>query len=190
MQAITKEVTRMNAEQFSAYAAENPESAEVKAIVAKGYKAGIADAHASEVDRMKAIDAACPGKNRLAIDQFLAGHDADGAKATASAIDAALTESNAKLAEANARADAAMKEVEKTKALVGTVKPVAGEASAPAGGEKSPKPTDANDHKAIAGWEWDNEPEKRGSFSSKERYVGFRAAVLSGQLRVNTPVTK
>jgi signal peptide peptidase SppA len=188
MQAITKEVTRMNAEQFSAYAAENPESAEVKAIVAKGYKAGTADAHAAEVDRLKAIVAACPGKQQLAIDQFVAGHDADSAKATAAAIDAALTDSSAKLAEANARAEAALKEVEKVKALAGSVTPVAGAASQPAAGEKPARP-DGSDHKALAGWEWDNEPEKRGSFSSKERYVGFRAAVLSGRLRVNTPAS-
>jgi hypothetical protein len=166
----------MNAETFSKYAAENPDAAEVKSLFAKGHKAGSADARADEAKRLTEILAACPGKEKFAVEQFLAGHDAESVKATVTAIDAALTE-------ANARADALAKEVEKLKALNGTVGAVGGKKDEEPGSKTPPAGLDA---KAQAAWEWDNDPETHKTAANKDIYVAAREAELAGTHRTYT----
>ncbi len=166
--AKPQEHLTMNLETFKAYAAEHPDA--VAAYIEQGKNAEKAGAHRAEIDRMKAITAACPGKPQFAIEQFVAGSDPEAVKATASAIDAETKSLNDKLAEQ-------AKEIDKLKALAGNVAPVAG-AKVDDPGAKS-MPTNLTPE-AQAAWEWDNAPDIKGTSSNKDAFVAARIAEING----------
>ncbi len=159
---------QMNLETFKAYAAEHPDA--VASYIEQGKNAAAAETYRKEVDRMKAIASACPGKPQFAIDQFVAGNDPEAVKATASAIDAETKALNDKLAEQ-------AKEIDKLKALAGTVAPVAGAKVDEPGAKSMP----ANlTPEAQAAWEWDNAPDIKGTSSNKDAFVAARVAEIKG----------
>lgn len=180
MQAIEQEIQSMNSEQFNAYTAEHPEA--VASFVEKGKKAGIAEAHQAEIDRMAAIEAACPGRPQVAIDAFKAGHDAEQVKLTISALDRELAAAKA-ADEANAKAMAVKDaEIEKLKAQIGERPAVA------TGAQQHADPVsvdpESDDPKAVAAAEWKaNKDGCQSSFTSEAAYVGYRVADLQGRVK-------
>jgi signal peptide peptidase SppA len=173
MTAISTETKHMTSEQFRAFAAENPDDSAVKEIRFSGTKAAAADARAGEIARMKALVEACGGKNDLAVASFLAGQDADTAKIAADAVNKAQAESQAKLDAANAE----IKRLTDLNAAGGH----RGVGEKPAGGEKPA--VDEEDSKAVAGAEWDNDPEVRKGYTTKDRYVAVRSREIDGEFK-------
>lgn len=124
--------TFMNAEQFTAYAAEHPEA--VAGYIEQGKKAGSADATSAERARVASILETFGLTDHPAIASIKAGHDVETAQAIAQAAQKARAEAEAK---AKAELDAKSKELaEAQKALerakfeaqgqkaIGTVEPV------------------------------------------------------------------
>lgn len=167
MTAITGKVNQMNKEQVNAYLAENPEA--VASITEQGKKAGMAESRSAELARAKAVREAV-ANDSLAWDLFLAGKDADEAKSAMELAGKLSAQHVAELAKTKA-------ELEKVKAEAGTQGAVAVAAVTTVATDKP-----ADDPKAIAAWEWENE--KPQGFSTKERYVAVRIAELSGKLNV------
>jgi signal peptide peptidase SppA len=173
MTAILQETSRMNAEAFNAYAAEHPEA--VAKFMDQGKKAGAAEARNQEVDRLRAINAACPGRPGLAINAFLAGQDVEGVKLTVAALDAEAKAKDEQIAALQAKAD-------KAAFLAGT------QPAVPSGGAKKPeeKPAvDPNaDPEAVAKTEWTaNADGLQSRWVNEKTYVAFRKAEIRGQVR-------
>jgi hypothetical protein len=70
----------MNADQFKAFAAENPEDQTVKDIHAKGFKAGAAQGLADARAKFTELQSAFPGRADFVIAQFSKGNDVLTAK--------------------------------------------------------------------------------------------------------------
>lgn len=164
--ANIQETQTMNTEAFRAYAAANPEAAEVKELIAKGFgdgkKAGIAEAHQNEITRAKEIAAVCDGDYELAFNCFVAGESAATAKLAADAAAKAKAQAKA-VADAHAAALAEKdKEIERLKFEANGRAPVA---QRPSASESAPAEVDG-DPKAIAKGEWE-----KMSATDKQRYV-------------------
>jgi signal peptide peptidase SppA len=170
MTAFAQRIVSMNEDNFRQFAAEHPDSPAVKDLVARGHKSGAAEARTDEVNRLKAIRAACPGRPEFAMDQFVAGAEPAHVVALVGAIE---TETKA-LAEKNAALAA---QLEAAKALAAGNP---GVAAAPAT-EPTDKP-DGTNPQALAEWEW--ETLKPKGFTTKDRYVAARVAVLTGRLTI------
>jgi signal peptide peptidase SppA len=191
-----KENNSMNAEQFKAYAAENPDSAEVKALFVQGHKAGVAEATTEARKELKAMLDACPSRQQLAVESFLAGRDIETTKAMASAADAAAEAKDVEIAKLKAELAKANFNVG-SQGAVGTGGATAAAAdNANKGGDGAGKPELVEDDggnptlesaKAVAGWEWDNNQQTPAGMASKEKYVNFRCRVLTGQIRISRP---
>lgn len=189
-----KENNSMNAEQFKAYAAENPDA--VVGFIEQGKKAGIAEAHTQEIERMKSLLAACPNRPALAISSFIAGRDADAVKDTVAELD---RESAAQKTETDRlKAELAKAQFNQgSQGAVGTASATgAAAANANAGGDGAGKPAIVEDArgyatlesaKIVAAWEWDNKEQSPTGMASKEKYVGFKSRVLTGQIQVSMP---
>jgi len=91
----------VNLDSFKAYAAEHPEA--VAGFIEQGKKTGAVEARASESQRMKDIAAACGGDYEMAVNSFVAGHDAPTVKLAADAAAKVKTQADAA---AKAQADA------------------------------------------------------------------------------------
>lgn len=85
--AAQTEKQAMKPEDFSKYAAENPEAVEVKNLVARGHATGVAAATAAAKTTLTEIIAACPNRLQFAVDQFLAGKDLETVKGIVAALD-------------------------------------------------------------------------------------------------------
>ncbi len=170
VQFIAQETFRME-NPSQAFKAEHPDA--YKDIVNEGFTEGHKTGTTEERDRAKALAAAFPDRPAFALEQFVAGHEVMHAKAAFSDV---LAAENKTLREEQAKAAA------KAATIPGGATPVAMTAATEP--VAAPVKPDAADHKAVAAYEWDNERDKCGNFSSKERYVAYRAAVLSGKLRV------
>lgn len=179
---------KMTDELFSKYAAENPESAAVKALHVRGKNAGSAEAHQQEVERMKSLVAACPNRPALAISSFIAGRDADAVKDTVAELDREKAANDAEKAQMKAELAKAQFNAG-TQGAVGTAgataevaananKAVAGKPDLIDAGNGKPTTESA---RALAEWQWDNE--KPPGFSSKANYVNVRVAEFSGQFK-------
>jgi hypothetical protein len=142
----------------------------------EGFVEGAKTASEELTGRFAALAEKFADRPQFVIDQFKKGHDIGKASVELADVQAAelkaLREQNAEL---------------QAKATAGTgfsgVSTPMGAAPTP---EAAAKP-DGTDHKALAAWEWENEPQHKAKFSSKDRYIGFRVAVLSGMLRLNNP---
>jgi signal peptide peptidase SppA len=175
MRAITTKVKSMTAEQFSKYAAENPEAAEVKSIVAKGHKAGSADGYAKARADFGALKAALPGRLELAAEAFEKGQDVDTAKAIAAAADAEKARVSADIAAKDA-------EIERLKALVGTQGAI-GTAGATQQAEKDSEPAPA-DPKAAAEAKWEKmSADEQGAWANKDVFVRFQVRSAAREQR-------
>jgi signal peptide peptidase SppA len=143
MQAIFKRNNPMTPEQFRQFAAENPEAAEVKALIAQGFKAGKAEGQTEARKELGSMLAAFKGRETFAAEQFSAGHTAETAKANLSdVLMKELADTQAKLAESNkAKAEQADRDALAAKAVAefdgptGKMKPVEGATFAPASGK-------------------------------------------------------
>lgn len=196
MTAITNEVSKMNADTFRQYAAEHPDSAEVKDLIAKGYKTGVAEATAEARKELKAMLDACPARQQLAVESFLAGRDIDTTKAMASAADAAAEAKDVEIAKLKAQLAKAEFNAGSQGAVGTGGAASAAAANANSGGNGAGKPELADDGrgnptlesaKAVAGWEWDNNQQTPAGMASKEKYVNLRCRVLTGQIRISSP---
>lgn len=176
-QATSKDVP-MKAEDFTAFAAANPDAAEVKSVIAKGAKPFKAEGVTDERNRVLAILDAHGLKDHPATACITAGDEPETAKRIADVAAAARTEVQAK---AQAALDAANKEIDRLKSLAETGgHPGVG---AGASNKSSGDAPDGSDPKALAEWEFDN---NKATFkaSTKERYVNSRVDELTGALRI------
>jgi signal peptide peptidase SppA len=191
---LRKVKTMTPTEQVKQIAAEHPDA--VASFREEGKKAGKAEAHQEEIARLKAIEAACPGRPALAVKMFCAGHDAEHAAAVVAELDAEATK--AKASDDARKAELAAKDAEIAKLReqatinAGTVKPVGTTADA-----KAPAQIDEDlpiDMKA--GMEFDNDPKIQAEFiavagnkdAARRSYVKFRVNQAAG--RTPTPVQK
>jgi signal peptide peptidase SppA len=78
--SILERIHSMNADQFKAFAAENPEDQTVKDIHAKGFKAGAAQGLADARAKFTELQSAFPGRADFVIAQFSKGNDVLTAK--------------------------------------------------------------------------------------------------------------
>jgi len=185
IQALSSRSVKMNpTEQVKQIAAEHPEA--VQSFIEQGKKAGIAEAHKAEIDRMRTIADACPGREKLAIKSFLENEDAEAVKRTVTVLEeeaASRKANDDKLAGELASKD---KEIEKLRAQVGTQGAIGTAGSAKEDEQKQQvagDPSKIEDPKARAEAEWASDENVRKSFSTKERYVAVRTAELKGKLK-------
>lgn len=174
VKAISREVFKMNSEQFRTFAAEHPDDDAVKSIRSAGIKHGEKTGTDAERARVVGILEAHGLKSHAACTSIVAGHDPETAKCIA---DAASAEKVA----AQAALDAKDAEIARLKALAET-----GGHPGVGGGatdKKNADKPDGSDPKALAEWEWDNK-QTTWNASTKDRYVASRTAELSGQLRI------
>jgi len=171
----TKENKTMNEQQFSAFAESNPDSPVVKDIHAKGHKAGKADgateSQTQERQRVLALFTAFPGRNGFVKSQVEKGATVESAKADFADV---LSAENADL-----KIQLAAKPAQVQVDAGGSPAIPLAVAATPAAAVAKPE----GDAKATAAWEWDNEADKRGSFTSKAQYVAIRHRELTGQVR-------
>lgn len=168
----------MNASQFTAFAAENPEAAEVKALIAQGHKAGKSAGRLEAITELTAIVAVCPGREKLAIDSFAKGQDVEAVKSVVASLDTEAAQHKAELNAKNA-------EIDRLKALGNPPKPVS------RGPE--PEPQNSNDKlkacekivdpAARAKAEWAADASLAESFTDEKTYVAYRKAELNGQIK-------
>jgi len=85
LEAIFLEVSNMTEESFQTHATEHPES--VAKFVEQGKKAGANDSRLQEIERAKALKAACGERHELALDSFIAGRDPSEVSITVKALD-------------------------------------------------------------------------------------------------------
>lgn len=194
MAAILKEISAMpiTTEQFTAYAAENPQAAEVQAIRNEGYEKAKAELtpKAATVDE---LSAAFAGDEKFVLEQLRAGATLPAANAAAVARmreqSAAAAQEHARQLQAKDEAIAAKdQEIERLKFEQGGRGPINGGGGAGGSGQQGSgdRPDPKSDPKAAAAWEWDNDETVRNGFSTKDRYVAWRAAELKGQARIAT----
>ena len=81
MQAAYTESYQMNAEQFRAFAAANPADPAVMALISSGNATAKAEALTQSQQRLATLQAAFPGREKFAIEQFAKGNDVTAAKA-------------------------------------------------------------------------------------------------------------
>lgn len=160
----------MTLEAFNEYAAANPSA--VAQFIEKGKKAGVADAHAAEIDRMKSIAAAVPGKPQIAVDAFIAGQDAATAKLTFDAVVKADAAHEAAL-------EAQRTENKRLQALLDAGGHPGGVGVKPEG----EKPTNiAGDPEATAKAEWQKmTAEQKGEYIDEDAYIRIRKKELAGK---------
>lgn len=167
-EALTTEIQKMDQTKFNTLKAENPNW--IAAEVEQAKRAGQQDARTE----LKSFLAAFPNDPKFAADQFASGKSLDEAKATASEIEKATTAKDAMI---KAQAD----EIARLKAEAGTQGAIATGAAA----TSTASPESIDDPAARAAAEWEaNTGNCKDSFSSKERYVGYRKAELQGKIKV------
>lgn len=173
--AITQESLKMNREQFDAFAAEHPEA--TARFIEQGKKAGVAEATASELQRCKDINAACPNEPQLAMDAILGGQDA---------AQAALTFNAVQKREAAAKKAMEAKDAEITR--LKEVAEVGGHTGAPIKlkGEKEENPAPPSDPVAAAKADWAaNKENCQANFINEKVFVAFRKAEANNQIRAS-----
>lgn len=196
MAALQQETHRMNMESFKAFAADHPEA--VATFIEQGQKQGIKLGQNATIAMIEAF----PNRVQFAIEQIKAGRTIEEAKEIVAVIDSetaeakaasdkAKAEADAKVAAAQAEADAKIAahkaEIEKLKAEIGTQSPV-GVKPKVESTPVIPEFTEGTDPKAHAAAEWEADKALADSFASKDVYVAYRAAELSGRARINKPM--
>jgi len=201
MMAIFGKVTTMTHEQWMSERAEHPDWNAGELDQAK--KLGAKEARDAEKSRCISVREACAGNDTLTLDTFLAGKDSEDAKITLAAISKAQAQAATASKEATDKLAVQAKEIERLTALVGTqgavgtsAAAVAASAGAGKAGPAPEAPTNG-DPKALAAWskgvaihEWEADESVRKGFSSKENYIGFRAAELRGEDHATKPPQK
>lgn len=152
-----------------------------EAVFANGRSKGREEGAKAERDRLEAILAVCPGKPDMAIGAFMSGQTPDAVKLAYD--EAAKVETAAK-----AREQALEREKARWEALAhsggypgGVGLDLAGddeEEESDAGGKRLDKAAATKQAEA----EWNHTPRVRKGFTSKDNYVAFRAAQLTGRL--------
>jgi ClpP class serine protease len=162
-------VIKMTNEQIEKYIEDNPDSAPIGAIRADAYGRGLSDGAAQVRQTLAALAAEFPDDPGFALQQAGKGADVLSAKA--------------------AFADVLRARMSRRETPVQHVNPAEPQAALPLAAPTISVDADAgpdeSDPKARAEWEWDHDGEARKSFSSKENYVGFRVAEMTGRLRVH-----
>lgn len=206
MQAVVTETDKMNRDEFLKSAAEHPEwvaeTEAAKTLAEKarteGVEAGKAQGNDESTKALDDLAAEYEDKMKAAESK---GFD-DGienergrcvalAKAFASspADILAAIESGHDVAKAKADAyDRMQAEAAKTKKIDAATRNDSGDGAEfvnVAAPEKSVDPESIEDPKERAAAEWDTEPERRKGFSTKDRYVAYRAAELTGRVRMS-----
>lgn len=184
--AATLEVQRMNAEQFKAYAAANPDDAAVKALIESGYTKAAADlapkaATIAELKALAGADSAFVLSQAEAQATLSQANAALCAKLTADL--AAANKALADQAEAHKAALAAKdQEIERAKFEAGGQGAV-GTGAAKGGESKSAAIDSIEDPKERAKAEWAaNVGDCRNRYCSEKAYVGLRVAELRGSV--------
>lgn len=165
----------MNLEQFKAFAAENPSA--VATYIDQGKKAGASEARAAELARAKAIREACGGNDAVALDTFLAGKESEDATQTLAAIAKASAAASAAIAAKDA-------EIARLTAMLGTQPGIPTGAAIGGELEAPSKPAAVGPHaeaEAQAAQEWESKASGTEKFQSKDKYVFYRALVLTGR---------
>lgn len=174
MAALQQETTRMNMESFKAFAAEHPEA--VATFIEQGQKQGAKLGQDATIAMIEAF----PGRTAFAIEQIKAGRTIDEAKAIAATVERETAEANATIAAQQA-------EIDRLKAEAGT-QPAVGTriaAQSEASGSKVAAFVEGSDPKAHAAAEWEADKTLAEQFTSKDVYIAYRAAELSGRARVS-----
>jgi signal peptide peptidase SppA len=151
---LTNKGNTMNGETFAKYAAENPDAAEVKALIQQGYKAGKAEGIADAREQIKSLADAIPNRADFVISQFAKGNDVTGAKAELA--DVLIAEMAA------AKTAPTAPKVDVSPGHAGAI-PVAKPDVAAADISECPK----DDEKAAAAWLWENKADVRDRFVSE-----------------------
>lgn len=194
MTAITSElqVMPLTIEQLKAGLAEHPEL--TAGYVEQGKKAGVAEAHQAEIERLKQISAACPGRPELAISQFMSGADVDSTKIIVTALDAEKQKTaDADKAQKDALA-AKDAEIEKLRTEIGTRDPLntAGgvkkkqeeEAAAAAAKKQQEDAAASDDPSVVAKAEWAKmSADEQSGWTDENTYVAYRKAELGGRVK-------
>lgn len=193
MQVILLEIKTMTEEMATTYLAEHPEA--VAGYIEQGKKAGRTEARSAEIDRMKAISAACGKRSDLAIETFIAGREAEDVAITVKALDAEAVNNkaaiDAKEAEAKAESDklataqAELAKVQQQVAFLSTGQRALAVNADPSLAVPADSGDPKIDAKKQAESEWDTNAESRKGFSTKERYVAVRIAQLTGKLKMS-----
>jgi signal peptide peptidase SppA len=134
----------------------------------RGYEDGLKDDAEETQKRAQQFAKTFADRPAFALEAFAKGHTI--AEAKAELADILIKEANEREAELSELR-------QKVEAREGP-EPI-GVVDAKSNGKVVAKP-DGSDPKAVAEWEWDNQPESRDGFTSKENYVLYRSHELSG----------
>lgn len=138
----------------------------------QGHAAGVAKGQQMELDRMRSIIAACPGKPEMAVAAFIAKQNADSVRIAFDSTVRAEEEAGRVAMEKDG-------EIARLTALLAT----GGTSAIPTHISMSEADSQI-DPRVQAENEWDRKPEMRRGFTTKERYVAVRSRELSGELKV------
>ena len=146
----------------------------IEGYIARGRTLGYQEGRSAEIERMKQITAACPGKPDLAINAFISDQNAATVKLAFDAANAMQAQMNDSLRESN-------REVARLQAVIAT----GGHPgiSASMGESASPAVPGGLEPEAQAKLEWDSDPMIRAQNTEKS-WLLYRTQQLSGNVRV------
>jgi len=148
----------------------------IQGFIDQGRQLGRAEGRKEQLDRMRSLAAACPGKPQIAINAFLAGQNEDVVR---------MLNDVETRAESEARQKTSAMEVEiaRLQAQIATGgHPGVSIAIAPPSGSPTAMPDDM-DPEAQARLEWDSDPILRAKNANKETWMRFRVQQLKGNVR-------
>jgi ATP-dependent Clp endopeptidase proteolytic subunit ClpP len=170
------EESNMDLESFKAFAAKNPDA--VASLTAQAVSAAKAEM-APKPATVAELKAAFPEHSGFIVDQI-------GANATMAEAKAAFADVlKAEHATAVAAKDAEIARLTKVAGLVTSGAAGVSTEATPAAPAAPAAQPDGSDPKALAEWEWDNKPESRTGYSTRDRYVAIRTREISGEFRAH-----